>query len=98
MVKAFGRLSMIGRPLMVMPAASTSSRASVTKVPLLLAASPETSTTRRNPLQPLPSNSGLAKLSAPEIEVREARRAGGRAILLAEATGAAATATTRHGK
>jgi hypothetical protein len=35
---------------MVIPAASTSSRAVVTKVPLLLAPSPETSITRRKPL------------------------------------------------
>ena len=49
MVKEFGRFNMIGRPLMVMPAATTSSRTIVTNGPLLLAPSPETSMTRRMP-------------------------------------------------
>ena len=74
MLYEFGRFSMIGRPLMVMPAETTSSRASVTSGPLLLVPSPETSITRLMPRKPLPSNSGLPKFNAPEIDVRAARR------------------------
>ena len=45
----FGRLSMIGSPLMVMPEATTSSRTGTTSGPELLAPSPDTSITRRMP-------------------------------------------------
>ena len=58
---------------MVMPLATTSSRATVTSGPLLLTPSPETSITRRMPRKPLPSNSGAPNSSADEIEVRDAR-------------------------
>jgi hypothetical protein len=53
---------------------TTSSRARVTGWPLLFAPSPDTSTTRRRPLKLLSSKSGLANISAPEIDVREALR------------------------
>ena len=54
---------------MAMPAASTASRTGTTGGPALFGPSPETSITCRRPSKPLPSNSGAAKASAPEIEV-----------------------------
>src|ERR1700760_1086492 len=67
---------MIGRPLMVMPLPIAASRGPVTGSPLLLGPSPEISMTRRKPRYGFSSNNGIAKLMAPEIEVREARRIG----------------------
>src|SRR5439155_321344 len=67
---------MIGRPLMVMPFSSAASRAPVTGAPLLLGPSPEISMTRRKPRYGFSSNNGIAKLIAPDIEVRDARRIG----------------------
>jgi len=52
---------MIGRPLMVMPFASASSRAPMIGAPLLLGPSPEISMTRRKPRYGFSSNSGIAK-------------------------------------
>src|SRR6266700_8090338 len=88
---------MIGRPLMVMPFSSAASRATVTGEPLLLGPSPEISITRRKPRYGLSSNKGIAKLIAPEIEVREARRIGVLMISLATASADSGPSITRHG-
>src|SRR6266403_5511761 len=88
---------MIGRPLMVMPFSSAASRAPVTGEPLLLGPSPEISMTRLKPRYGLSSNSGMAKLIAPEIEVRDARRIGVFMISLATASAVAGPAVTRQG-
>src|SRR5437588_145527 len=65
---------MIGKPLMTTPFSSAASRATTTGPPLLFGPSPEISMTRRKPRCGFSSNSGIAKLIAPEIEVRDARR------------------------
>src|SRR5713226_2238552 len=88
---------MIGRPLMVMPFASAASRAPVTGVPLLLGPSPEISMTRLKPRYGFSSNSGIAKLIAPEIEVREPRRTGVFMISLATASADSGPSITRQG-
>jgi hypothetical protein len=62
----------MGRPLMVMPARTASSRDRVTSRPWLLAPSPEMSMTRRRAVKPLASNRGWANWSASLIEVRRA--------------------------
>ena len=63
-----GGFSMIGRPLTVM--SSSSSRVTVTRSPWLLAPSPETSITRRMPLEVARAEQSAANMSAPEIDVR----------------------------
>ena len=88
---------MIGRPLMVMPFSSAASRAIVTGEPLLLGPSPEISMTRRRPRCGFSSNSGIAKLIAPEIEVRDARRVGVFMISLATASAVSGPSITRQG-
>src|SRR5438034_2584800 len=88
---------MIGRPLMVMPFASAASRAPVTGAPMLLGPSPEISMTRRSPRYGFFSNSGIAKLIAPEIEVREPRRTGVFMISLATASADSGPSITRQG-
>jgi hypothetical protein len=88
---------MIGKPLIVMPEASTSSRVGTINWPALLVPSPETSTTRRKPLYPLSSNSGLANCSAPEMDVREARRYGARLISAATASADSGPSIRRQG-
>src|ERR687893_732020 len=67
--KPVGRFIMIGRPLMTIPCATASSRASVTVRPVLLGPSPEMSMTRRMASTPLCPNSRAPKSMAPEIEV-----------------------------
>src|SRR6267378_4274017 len=62
----FGSFNMIGRPLTVMPLASTSSRVASISGPWLLVPSPETSITRLMPLKGLCSNRPVAKMSAPD--------------------------------
>ena len=88
---------MIGRPLMVMPFPIAASRAPVTGAPLLLGPSPEISMTRRKPRYGFSSNSGIAKLIAPEIEVRDARRIGVFMISLATASAVSGPSITRQG-
>ena len=61
-----------GRPLMVMPCATISSRTSATGGPWLLAPSPDTSTTRFRPRKLLSANRSPANCRALEIEVRRA--------------------------
>ena len=87
----------IGRPLMVMPRASASSRAPMTGGPTLLAPSPETSMTRRAPSMASSSSSTVAKLSAREIEVPRARLIGMAAISSARPAAAAGPSMTRQG-
>src|SRR6202011_2871229 len=65
--------------------------------PLLFGPSPEISMTRRKPWYGFSSSSGIAKLIAPEIEVREARRIG--VFMISEATASAVSgpSITRQG-
>src|ERR1700716_3702865 len=88
---------MIGRPLMVMPFSSAASRAPVTGVPLLLGPAREISMTRLKPRYGFSSNSGIAKLIAPEIEVRDALRIGVFMISLATASAVSGPSITRQG-
>src|SRR5205823_13844077 len=88
---------MIGRPLMTIPFSSAASRAPVTGAPLLLGPSPEISMTRRNPRYGFSSNNGIAKLIAPEIEVRDARRIGVFMISLATASAVSGPSIKRQG-
>ena len=53
--------------------------------------------TRRKPRCGFSSNSGIAKLIAPEIEVRDARRIGVFMISLATASADSGPSITRHG-
>jgi hypothetical protein len=62
-----------------------------------LVPSPETSITRRTPVYPLPSNSGAENSSAPEIEVRKARRTGAAASSAATAWALAGPSIKRQG-
>src|SRR3982074_2089191 len=88
---------MIGRPLMVMPFSSAAAVAPVTGGALVLGASAEISMTRLKPRYGFSSNSGMAKLIAPEIEVRDARRIGVFMISLANASAVSGPSITRHG-
>src|SRR3954453_12451251 len=88
---------MIGRPLMTIPFSSAASRAPVTGAPLLFGPSPEMSMTRRNPRYGFSSNSGIAKLIAPEIEVRDARRVGVFEVLGGAAAALSWPSVKRHG-
>src|SRR3954471_14899485 len=88
---------MIGRPLMGMPLPIAASRAPVTGAPLLLGPAPGISMTRRKPRYGFSSNSGIAKLIAPEIEVRDARRIGVFMISLATASAVSGPSITRQG-
>src|ERR1700712_354263 len=97
MVEKDGSLTMIGRPLITLPFSFAVAGAMVTGEPLLLGPSPEISITRRRPRYGLSSNSGIAKLIAPEIEVREARRIGGFIISLATASAVSGPSITRQG-
>ena len=49
------------------------------------------------PVNPLPSNSGAENSSAPEIEVRKARRTGAAAISAATARALSGPSISRHG-
>ena len=55
------------------------------------------SITRRKPRCGFSSNSGMAKLIAPEIEVRDARRIGALMISLATASAVSGPSMTRQG-
>ena len=88
---------MIGRPLMMMPFSSAAARASATGAPLLFGPSPEMSMTRLKPRYGFSSNSGIANLIAPEIEVREPRRTGVFMISLATASAVSGPSITRQG-
>jgi len=57
----------MGKPLMVIPAASTRSRAGTTGGPMLFGPSPERSITRRTTSKPLSSKSSWAKSRAEPI-------------------------------
>ena len=64
---------------------------------MLFGPSPEISITRRKPRYGFSSNSGIAKLIAPEIEVRDARRIGVFMISLATASAVSGPSISRHG-
>ena len=80
-----------------MPFSTAASRAMTTGAPLLFGPSPEISITRRRPRCGFSSNSGMAKLIAPEIEVRDARRIGVLTISLATASAVSGPSITRQG-
>src|SRR3954470_4840435 len=88
---------MIGRALVTIPFSSAALRAPVTGAPLLLGPSPEISMTRRDPRYGFSSNNGIAKLIAPEIEVRDARRMGVFMISLATASAVSGPSINRQG-
>ena len=88
---------MIGRPLMVIPFSSAAARTSATGTPLLFGPSPDMSMTRLGPRYGFSSNSGIAKVMAPEIEVREPRRTGVFMISLATASAVSGPSITRQG-
>jgi hypothetical protein len=88
---------MIGRPLMVMPCATASSRAGVTGRPWLLAPSPEMSMTRRVAVRLLSARSLAPKSMAPDTEVRGPRRVGCAASRSAKAIALSASSITIHG-
>src|SRR5438309_4970711 len=97
MVEYEGSFTMMGSPLMMMPFSSAASRAPATGAPLLLGPSPEMSMTRRSPRYGFWSNNGIAKLIAPEMEVRDALRIGVFMISLATASAVSGPSITRQG-
>jgi hypothetical protein len=82
---------------MTIPFVSAASRGPATGSPLLFGPSPEISMTRLKPRYGFSSNSGIAKLIAPEIDVREPRRTGVFMISLATASADSGPSIIRQG-